>query len=113
LRPEYGDFIKKCGELYGETAKRRHLKSDLSTVLLTMDRARLFTNVNMDPNLGMALLEAHCLPEKRKEWFHPALSNDDPLKEWMFTWNMWAQVKILARVMLENLIDQVSGAVGS
>jgi hypothetical protein len=112
LRPEYGDFIKKCGELYRETAKKRCLKSDSSTVLLTMDRARLFTNVNMDPNLCVALLDAHCLPKKRKEWFHPALSNDDPLKQWMFTWNMWAKVEMLARVMLDTLIDQVSGTGG-
>jgi hypothetical protein len=39
----------------------------------------------MDPNLRMALLEAHFLTEKQKEWFHPASSKDDPLKQWMFT----------------------------
>jgi hypothetical protein len=61
----------------------------------------------MDPNLRVALVEAHCLPEKRKDWFQPASSNDDPLKQWMLTWNMWAQVKMLAAVMLDNLIDQV------
>jgi hypothetical protein len=80
LRPKYGDFMKKCGELYRETAARRHLKSNSNTVVLTMDCARLFMNVNIDPNLSVALLEAHCLPEKQKEWFHLALSNNDPLK---------------------------------
>jgi hypothetical protein len=75
----------KSGELYGETAARRRLKSNSSTSLLTTDHARLFTNVNMDPNLRMALLEAHFLTEKQKEWFHPASSKDDPLKQWMFT----------------------------
>jgi hypothetical protein len=107
LNPHYGDFIKKCGKLYRKTAQRKRLKSDSSTVLLTMDCVRLFTRVNMDPNLLVALLEAHCLPEKRKDWFHPASSNNDPLKQWMFTWNMWAQVEMLAAVMLDNLIDQV------
>jgi hypothetical protein len=97
----------KCGELYRKTAQRKRLNRDSSTVLLKIDRARLFTGVNMDPNLRVALVEAHCLPEKRKDWFQPASSNDDPLKQWMLTWNMWAQVKMLAAVMLDNLIDQV------
>jgi hypothetical protein len=55
-----------------------------------------------------ALLEANFLPEKCKDWFHPAFSNDDPLKQRTFTWNTWAQVETLAAVMLDNLTAQIS-----
>jgi hypothetical protein len=85
LNPAYGNFIAKCAEIYAETNKRRKEKSEGNVLVLNPDRARWFTAVNMDNDLRMALLKAHCLQEKRKEWHHPHGIEEQPVKQWMHT----------------------------
>jgi hypothetical protein len=67
----------------------------------------LFTVKNMDPQVRMELLEAHCLLEKRTAMYHPSFSSNHPVKQWLYTWNMWSMVEGFAESMLKVMIDKI------
>jgi hypothetical protein len=61
----------------------------------------------MDSKLRVKLLKAHCLLELRSAWYHPLSSADNPLKQWLYTWNMWSMVKGFAECMSGVIIDKI------
>lgn len=110
LNPEYGDFLKACGEMheYCEREKRE----GRTTVGCGLDKARMFTAIfSLNPVLRCNLLEAQCKPELRKASFHPPGFSDSETKQWCHTWSMWDCVERMARNLLSGCFDEICGNV--
>jgi predicted transcriptional regulator len=75
MDPKYGNFMDKAAKMHAKMTRRK-CKNETKLTELTPDCARLFTAVNMDPQLCIDLFEAHYLVEKCKDWFHPPTSQD-------------------------------------
>jgi hypothetical protein len=117
VAPAYGKFKEERDYLFNETTLRKSKqgkldekerpKNEPNIVVLTADRACLFTAVNMDSKLRVQLLKAHCLLELRSAWYHPLSSAYDPLMHWLYTWNMWSMVKGFAECMLGVIMEEI------
>jgi hypothetical protein len=106
--PVLENFMEKCSELFAFTSRlKRQKPTEREVMTLSVNRARLFTQVNMSNELRFALIEAHCDPEKRKAWFHPALLANKAVKQWMFTWNMWSTFEGIVEAILNVILEEI------
>jgi hypothetical protein len=109
---KFGNFKEECDYLFNETMLRKSKqgkleekerpKNEPNIVVLIADQAHLFTVVNMDSKLSVQLLKAHCLLELRSAWYHPLSSADEPVKQWLYTWNMWSMMGGICRVHAQS-----------
>jgi len=107
LNPTYGAFMEKAAEMFTLTERLKKEKVK-DTVLCNPDRARLFTGVTyLDADLRILLLEAHCNPELRKQFFHPSSCEDMALKQWMHTWHIWSTVEGIAVALLTSIFKEI------
>lgn len=73
---------------------------------LGLDRAQIYVNVLMDPNLWKELFVAQCEPELRKQYNHPNDLSKEGTKIWLKKWVIWHMVEASVVSILTTIMGQ-------